>query len=81
MSDFTPTTAEVRLGYAMQWTSGTNMRWQGINAFDRWLAARDAEIRADELEVFVRALNIAYPGKVFTVTVEQMAAARGGEQE
>ena len=45
MSDYTPTTAQIRTGYAsVAYTDeGVDLR---LVEFDRWLAAHDAEVRA-----------------------------------
>lgn len=48
MSDHTPTTAQIRTGYAsVAYThEGVDLR---LVVFDRWLAAHDAEVRAEAL--------------------------------
>jgi hypothetical protein len=43
MSDYTPTTEDVRARHAARDTAGFDA---GASAFDRWLAAHDAEVRA-----------------------------------
>ena len=42
MSDYTPTTDEVRDA------AGGSLNYIGMDEFDRWLAAHDAGIRANE---------------------------------
>ena len=47
MSDYTPTTEDIRDVY-MGWVPYSQQR--GMEEFYRWLAAHDAEVRADERE-------------------------------
>lgn len=50
MTDYTPTTDEVRKAYVHA-NADTELqidKWETV--FDRWLAAHDAEVRADERE-------------------------------
>lgn len=55
MSDYTPMTDEVREGFALD-RSGYLSGSEGAAEFDRWLAARDAEVRADEREKCAEAI-------------------------
>lgn len=48
MSDYTPTTEEVREA------AGGSLNYITSDEFDRWLAAHDAEVRADEREESAR---------------------------
>ena len=49
MSDYTPTTEEVREEYALGLNEGVGAGWYDEHRveFDRWLAAHDAEKRAE----------------------------------
>ena len=49
MSDYTPTTEEVREDYALGLNEGVGAGWYDEHRveFDRWLAAHDAEKRAE----------------------------------
>ena len=49
MSDYTPDTARVRDVYGLFARDTASVRGDQ-DAFDRWLAAHDAEVRADERE-------------------------------
>lgn len=51
MSDYTPTTEEVRLEYmAVRWGKNDTVSFDARAEFDRWLAARDAEVAAKAYE-------------------------------
>ena len=51
MSDYTPMTEEVREAYAThRFNAYATYRGTSLDEFDQWLAAHDAEIRADERE-------------------------------
>ena len=53
MSDYTPTTAEVRLTFARLAPPRTNP----LAEFDRWLAQHDAEVRKQVAEEVAEALK------------------------
>ena len=46
MRDYTPTTEQVRVDYVMAYTDRESSQLLAERAFDRWLAARDAEVAA-----------------------------------
>ena len=48
MTEYTPTTEYVRQGYLFGFIK--EQREEAASVFDRWLAAHDAEVRADECE-------------------------------
>ena len=47
MGDYTPTDEEVRLDYVVAYTNAESSQILAGLAFDRWLAAHDATVRAD----------------------------------
>ena len=60
MSDYTPTTDEIRNGYTPDMMIASERpyeEWKQIafDEFDRWLSAHDAAIRSNERERFVDA--------------------------
>ena len=56
MSEYTPTTAEVRGAWSAWYEPGDD-RWMP-ERFDRWLAAHDREVAAKALEDAARAARI-----------------------
>lgn len=54
--EYTPTTEHVRQIFQIDPNRNVTQREQG-KAFDRWLAARDAEIRKDERELVAQDLE------------------------
>ena len=51
MSEYTPTTEEVRDDYILRYATESRLRHNLFGeAFDRWLAAHDAEVAAKTLE-------------------------------
>lgn len=71
MSDWTPTTEQVRYGFAVDPEAEyrdplTNHTLHGERAFDRWLAAHDAEVWDKGRDAAVSAMSRAgievYPG-------------------
>ena len=60
MSDYTPTTKEVREDYALGRNEVVGAGWydQHRAEFDRWLAAHDAEVTAKALERGVDELGV-----------------------
>lgn len=51
MSDYTPTTGEVRDMWSWMREDNSDLPMsEGVAEFDRWLAAHDAAVRADERE-------------------------------
>lgn len=64
MSDYTPTTEEVRQAYAAYMSSIQNPDWSfepefrsNQDRFNRWLAAHDAEVAEKAREQAVRSVN------------------------
>lgn len=49
MSEYTPTDAEVREDFAYPWEGFVQDRPGRLAAFDRWLAAHDAKVKAEVL--------------------------------
>lgn len=49
MSDYTPTTDEVREDFAYPWEAHKQDRPARLAAFDRWLAQHDAKVRTATL--------------------------------
>lgn len=47
MDKYTPTTEDVRLGYAYQYG---RVNAEGLREFDRWLAAHDTQVRRKILD-------------------------------
>lgn len=60
MSDYTPTTEEVREDYAIGRNEVIGAGWYSLHRaeFDRWLAAHDAEVTAKALERGVDELGV-----------------------
>jgi hypothetical protein len=54
MSDYTPSTDQVREGYAYTSRGNGEDRVLHFETFDRWLAKHDAEVAATALEEFAR---------------------------
>lgn len=80
MSEYTPSTGEVRRRYAYARSAG-NKNQSAVAEFDRWLAAHDAEVRAGvvaeepEWEYGIRTLR--YGGKYgFYVARDEQDAKR-----
>lgn len=74
---YIPLTAEIRTGYALDEFGKVSQYWG--NVFNRWLAAHDAEIRADQIEKdakTVLALRTESTGVMRRAVVEPSAAAR-----
>ena len=67
MSDYTPTTKEVKDVYNLGLLDvGNNVDVkEALAMFDRWLAARDEEVAASALEEFAGDLRDRYPVDVF----------------
>ena len=53
MSDYTPTTEQVRVDYVMAYTDRESSQLLAERAFDRWLAAHDAAVAAKALRAAV----------------------------
>ena len=70
MSEYTPTTEDVR--FAMAGLRMSAERFVTRDSFDRWLAAHDAEVRADEAAQWAQA--VIDSGK----QGERIGAARAG---
>lgn len=49
MSEYTPSTAQVRRSYDGQWDVSSPHGADAAAEFDRWLAAHDAKVRAEAL--------------------------------
>lgn len=49
MSDYTPTTEEVRTDYVVAYTNAESSQLLAGMAFDRWIAQHDAEVRTAAL--------------------------------
>lgn len=65
MSDYTPTTEEVRTDYVVAYTNAESSQLLAGMAFDRWIAQHDREVQAaafDAAAVRVRA-NFAEHGE------------------
>lgn len=81
MSQYTPTTKKVRLGYAVSaiWPSATDP--ERAAEFDRWLAAHDAEVSAQGFREGVDFIDndpsLSWGGSV--VAGREEAARRVGE--
>ncbi len=54
MSEYTPTTEEVRAEFVTNKALRMPTTWRGADEFDRWLAAHDAEVRAAERERIIQ---------------------------
>ena len=80
MTDYTPTTAEVREWYDtfIEERSGES----GLPEFDRWLATHDAEVRADEREKAAQRLVESHWAEWDSERERETAVriVRGGEQ-
>ena len=61
MSDYTPTADEVRNYYERGVIDAGGIREDSRGNFDRWLAAHDAEVRADEREKAAKRVAIIPP--------------------
>lgn len=80
MSDYTPTTEDIRNAYMSgDWndnpTDDDAMKRHFAAKFDRWLTAHDAEVRADEREKVAQRI-----AAVSLAPEWLLAAIRGGEQ-
>lgn len=60
MSDYTPTTEEVRTDYVVAYTNAESSQLLAGMAFDRWLAKHDAEQRDKALDGARKELQAAY---------------------
>lgn len=82
VSDYTPTTAAVESFYIGMTATAIHDAPERMKEFRRWLAAHDAEIRADEREKAARRVQ-AYltDGEAFITRHERniIAAARGDD--
>ena len=75
MSDYTPTTEQVRVDYVMAYTDRESSQLLAERAFDRWLAARDAEVAAKalrEAQVLIKA-HISHSESSSTASPYQQA--------
>lgn len=79
MTDYTPTTEDVRRGYA--WQNKLDDRAEFRAAFDRWLAAHDAALRAEwEVEHHVQYRVIRDPQNPYLATVHRVEKPEPGDQ-
>lgn len=60
MSDYTPTTTEVREDFAYPWEGFEQNREGRLAAFDAWLAKHDAEVADKVLDGARKELQAAY---------------------
>ncbi len=81
MSEYTPTTESVRWNYAVYWqvedhdTDGSAEAREA--AFDRWLAAHDAEVlraAATELEQSIHHLDPSHPSELSFINCTRIDA-------
>ena len=86
MSDYTPTTEEVRDHFSSMWffvKSDGDVEHNTLeleDMFDRWLAAVEAEVRADEREQAAHRVSNVLQGEhklLLTLLDATFAAARG----
>lgn len=45
MTEYTPTTEEVRSGYGKYWSELSAVSKEAVDEFDRWLAEHDRQVR------------------------------------